>query len=119
MAGFSSQAWFSPSTKRALIVLANTERGTSVSADVVAEHVRARLDGLPPIAIADLTIPAHGGMRGWLRLFAAYVITMLAAGLFVFAVTVGLQGLAAAVAAASLFPASVVPSCSSGSSASS
>ena len=97
MAGFSSQAWFSPSTKRALIVLANTERGTSVSADVVAEHVRARLDGLPPIAIADLTIPAHGGMRGWLRLFAAYVITMLAAGLFVFAVTVGLQGLAAAV----------------------
>ena len=80
-----------------MVVLANSERGTSVAADVVAEHIRARLDGLPPIDIADLTIPGRGGPLGWLRLLLAYWLTMLAAGLFVFGLTAGLQGLAAAI----------------------
>lgn len=97
MAGYSAQVWFSPSKKSALVVLANTERGTSISADVVAEHIRARLDGTPPIALTDLTIPATGGVGGWLRLFGTYWLTMCAAGLFMFGVILGIQGLASAV----------------------
>ncbi len=95
--GVSAMVSFNPSKDRALVVLANTQRGTSVSADLVAEHIRARLDGTPPIAIADLTIPADGGLRGGLRRFAAYWVTMLASGLFMFGLTVSLQGLAAAL----------------------
>jgi CubicO group peptidase (beta-lactamase class C family) len=97
MAGFSAEVWFNPSKERALVVLANTARGTSVSADVLGEHIRARLDGLPPIALADTTIPAYGSLRSWLRLFVAYWLTMLAASLFVFCLTFGVQGLASAV----------------------
>ena len=95
--GFSAQAWIDPARDRALVVLSNTERGSSISADIISEHIRARLDGFPPIAIADTTIPARGGLRGWLRLFLAYWVTMAAAGLFVFSLTVGLQSVAAAV----------------------
>jgi CubicO group peptidase (beta-lactamase class C family) len=95
--GFSAQVWFNPSRERALVVLSNTQRGTPISADVVGEHIRARLDGLPPIALADVTIPPYGGARAWLRLFAAYWLTMIAAGLFTFALIAGVQGLAAAL----------------------
>jgi CubicO group peptidase (beta-lactamase class C family) len=95
--GFSAQVWFNPSQDRALVVLSNTERGSSISADVISEHIRARLDGLPAIAIADTTVPERGGVRGWVRMVVAYWLTMAAAGLFVFSVTVGLQSLAAAI----------------------
>jgi len=95
MDGFSAHVWFNPSLERALVVLSNTQRGTSVSADVVAEHIRARLDGLPPLALSDLTIRPSGGVPGWLRLFGAYWLTMLAAGLFIFALIVSVHGIAA------------------------
>jgi len=103
IAGFSAQVWLRPTTDTALVVLANTERGTSASADVIAEHVRARLDGRPPMALEDLTIPGRGGVRGGTRLFAAYWLTMLASGLFVFGIAAGLQGLAAGLLPRHLF----------------
>jgi CubicO group peptidase (beta-lactamase class C family) len=98
MAGVSSVIVFNPSRDSAFVVLANTSPHTSVSANLVAEHIRARLNGTPPLALTDITIPAQpGGVGGWLRLFVAYWLTMLAAGLFVFSVIAGLQGIAAAL----------------------
>jgi CubicO group peptidase (beta-lactamase class C family) len=95
--GVSAIVSFNPSKDRAFVVLSNTQRGTSISADLVAEHLRARLDGSAPIAIADLTIPADRGASGSLRRYVAYWVTMAAAGLFMFGLTVSLQGLAAAL----------------------
>jgi CubicO group peptidase (beta-lactamase class C family) len=95
LVGASSLVSFNPSQERAVVVLANTNPGTTVSADLIADHISARLDGRPPVAIADVMIPAQGGARRGLRLFLAYWVTMLAAGLFVFATAVGLHGLAA------------------------
>jgi CubicO group peptidase (beta-lactamase class C family) len=97
IAGFSAQVWLDPALQRGLAVLANTQRGTSISADVISQHVLARLDGRAPVALAEVTIPARAGAGGWLRLFAAYWLTMLAAAMFVVGAIVGLQGAAAAM----------------------
>ena len=97
LVGASSLVSFNPAQERAVVVLANTNAGTTVSADLIAEHISARLDGRPPVAITDVTIPAQGGVRRWLRLFVAYWVTMLTASLFVFGFAIALHGLAAAL----------------------
>jgi CubicO group peptidase (beta-lactamase class C family) len=97
IAGFSALVWFNPAADRAVAILSNTERGTPISADILGEHIRARLDGVPAIALASHTLPARGGVRSWFQLSVAYVLTMAGAALFVFAAAAGLQGVAAAV----------------------
>jgi CubicO group peptidase (beta-lactamase class C family) len=103
IAGYSAIVLFNPSKDRALAVLANTERGTAISADIVGEHVRARLDGTPPIALAEIRLPAQGGAGSWLRRVAATWVAVAAAALFVFGAAFGLQGAAAALLPHRLF----------------
>ena len=56
--GFTADAFFNPKDDVAVIVLSNVGPGTAVSADVLGEHVRARLDGRPAVSLAEVTIPA-------------------------------------------------------------
>src|SRR5688572_16372128 len=67
-----------------------TRNGASISADIVGEHVRARLDGTPPIALAEIMLPAQGGVASWLRRVGATWVAVAAAALFVFGVAFGL-----------------------------
>jgi CubicO group peptidase (beta-lactamase class C family) len=93
--GFSADAFFNPKDDVAVIVLSNVATGTAASADVLGEHIRARLDGRPAVSLAEITIPAAGGARSWIRLFGAYWLTMLAAGVFIFGLAMSAQGMAA------------------------
>ena len=96
-AAFTADAYFNRRDDVAVIVLSNTGPGAAVSADVIGRHVRARLNGTPAMSIAELTIPAGGGLSGWLRMVAAYWLTMSAAGAFVFCLAMGVQGVAASL----------------------
>jgi hypothetical protein len=62
---------------------------TALGAAVVALHVFAGLTW-PPVFM-----PAHSGVFGLARSFAAYWITMVGAGVFVLCLMLGVQGLAA------------------------
>jgi CubicO group peptidase (beta-lactamase class C family) len=92
--GFSSYACFNPKDDYAVIVLLNSSPALPF-ADLLGEHVRQRLAGEPAFSLDLLSIPASGGLLQFLRLLAAYWITMLAAGTFVFCCVLGIQGLAA------------------------
>jgi len=93
--GFSADVFFNPSDDVAAVVLSNVVVGTAISADVVGEHVRARLFGKPALSIAEVVLPATGGVGHWLRMAAAYWITMFASGVFILGSIMGLQSLAA------------------------
>jgi CubicO group peptidase (beta-lactamase class C family) len=92
--GSTTQVWFSPREDLAIVVLSNTGPGSAFSAEIVSEHIRARLTGKAPIAIADVTVPATGGLPRLLRFAAAWWLTMIAAGTFIFGLVMALQGLA-------------------------
>lgn len=92
-AAFTADAYFNRADDVA--VLSNAGPGTAVSADVVGRHVRARLNDGPAVSIAEVTIPASGGLVGWMRMLAAYWLTMGAAGVFVFCLAMSVQGVAA------------------------
>ena len=47
---FTADAFFNPKDDVAAIVLSNVGPGTAVSADVLGEHVRARLGGRPAVS---------------------------------------------------------------------
>jgi CubicO group peptidase (beta-lactamase class C family) len=86
--GFTSEALFCPSDDYAAVVLINQWAG----ADVLAEHVRQRLAGEPAISLETVNVPAS---RSFLRWFAAYWTTMIAAAAFLFCCVLGVQGVAA------------------------
>jgi len=73
--GYTADAFFNPEDDDAAIVLSNSGPGGVFSADLIGEHIRQRLAGLPAISIASVSIPAHGGFLGLIRLFAAYWVT--------------------------------------------
>jgi CubicO group peptidase (beta-lactamase class C family) len=94
---FTAHTFFNPKEDVAVVVLSNVGPGTAISADAVSAHVRARLDGRPAVSLAEVMIPAAGGVRTWIRLLIAYWITMTTAAVFVFGLAMSAQGLAAAV----------------------
>jgi CubicO group peptidase (beta-lactamase class C family) len=96
--GFTSFVVFNPKEDYAAIVLSN-----SISAELVGAHIRQRLAGLPAHSLASVNIPPSGGTRGLLRLFAAYWITILAAGTFIYCSVLGVQGLASQLLSRRLF----------------
>lgn len=96
VAGFTADVLFNRRDDLAVVVLSNTGPGSVVSADVVADHVRGRIGGTPAVSVAEVVLPAAGGVRGWLRLAAAYWFTMIAAAVFMFGLAITVQGLAAA-----------------------
>ena len=85
---------FNPREDTALVVLSNTGPGSAFSADILGEHIRARLAGTTPIALADMTIPAAGSVPRLLRFAAAWWLTMIAAGAFIFCLVMSIQGVA-------------------------
>ncbi|MBV9156008.1 MAG: beta-lactamase family protein [Acidobacteriaceae bacterium] len=90
-AGHTSFAFFNPKGDYAGIVLSNG----FIFADLIGLHLRQRLAGLQALSLAPVDIPASGGFAALIRLFAAYWIAMLAAGLFTYCSVLGLQGISA------------------------
>jgi hypothetical protein len=95
--GFTTFVFFNPKEDYAAIVLSN-----SLFAQLVGAHLRQRLAGLPAHSLANVNIPASGGAKGAMRLFAVW-ITMLAAGTFIYCCVLGMQGLAAQLLSRQLF----------------
>ncbi|MES1258069.1 MAG: hypothetical protein ABUS51_06550, partial [Acidobacteriota bacterium] len=63
---------------------------------VLGEHIRERLTGERAISLNTTVVPAGGGgALDFLRLFAAWWITMMAAGAFIYCCVLGAQGIAA------------------------
>ncbi|HEY1948810.1 MAG TPA: serine hydrolase domain-containing protein [Bryobacteraceae bacterium] len=96
--GFTSFVFFNPKEDYAGIVLSN-----SLFAQLVGAHLRQRLAGLPAHSLANVNIPASGGAKGAMRLFAVYWITMFAASTFIYCCVLGVQGLAAQLLPRQLF----------------
>ena len=96
-AGFTSDAFFDPHDDIAAVVLLNINGGVSplLSPNALAEHIRQRLLGEPANSLDNVFVPAEKGLRGSLRQFAAWWITMIAAGIFVYGAILGTQGTAA------------------------
>jgi hypothetical protein len=95
--GFTADAFFTPSEDLAAVVLSNVGPGTALSAELVGEHLRARLAGRPAVSLATVAIPQTGSVATWIRLSLAYWFTMAAAGVFVLGLAASVQGLAAAI----------------------
>ncbi len=96
--GFLADALIHRTRDYACIVLSNNGGGGHVvSADLVAEHVRARLDGAPAVAIEQVTVPARGSFLSFLRHLVAWWMTMLGAAAFIYAGILTLQGLTTAI----------------------
>ncbi len=91
--GFTSHVFFAPSCQCGAIVLMNRGLNAVLTADLIAEHVRQRLAGEPATTLRSVTIAASNGTAALLRSYAAYWITMAAAGVFVYACILLVQGL--------------------------
>jgi len=96
-AGYTADAFFNPRRGYAGVVLSNVGPGSVISADLLGDHVRSRLEGTAAISVASISIPPGGGFSGVIRLFAAYWMTTISAGLFIFCSVLAMQGLAAQV----------------------
>jgi CubicO group peptidase (beta-lactamase class C family) len=92
--GSTAEVSFTPREDTALVVLSNTGPRSAFSANVIGDHIRARLAGTAPIALADMTIPAAGGVPRLMRFAAAWWLTMIAAGAFIFCLVMSIQGVA-------------------------
>jgi CubicO group peptidase (beta-lactamase class C family) len=95
--GYTTDTFFNPREDVAVVVLSNVGPGTAVSAEMLGEHVRARLAGSPAVSLVAVVIPPAGRVTTGTRLLVAYWITMLAAAVFVFGLAMTVQGVAAAV----------------------
>ena len=95
MAGFTRKAFFDTKGDFAAVVLLNSGPDSLGTADLLSEHIRQRLAGEPAISLDTVFVPAATGVLGVLRWFAAYWITMLAAGAFTYCCVLCVQGLAA------------------------
>jgi CubicO group peptidase (beta-lactamase class C family) len=103
MPGYSAAVLFHPKQDWGIAVLANTGPGGLISSELIAEHLRQRLEGLPALSLAPVRIPGTGGFLGLLRMFAAYWLTMMAAGTFTYFAILALQGLSAELLPRKLF----------------
>lgn len=92
--GTTAEVSFTPREDTALVVLSNTGPGSAFAAGILGDHIRARLAGTTPIALADMTIPATGSLPRLIRFLAAWWITMIAAGMFIFCLVMSIQGVA-------------------------
>jgi len=90
-AGYSSYATFSPKGDYAAVVLLNTSSGF---VEQLGDHIIQRMAGLPAVSLANQISAGSGSLPNRLRSFAAYWITMLAAGAFIFCCVLSVQGVA-------------------------
>ena len=113
MPGFTADAFFNPKDDVAASCCRTSGRYCGV-AQMLGEHVRARLDGKPAVSLAEVTIPPPAACVQWIRLLTAYWLTMIAAGVFVFGLAMSVQGIAASCASPPPFPARVLVSAADG-----
>lgn len=97
ISGYTSQALFHPGQRYAVVVLVNQAISLVTFGDLVAKHIQQRLTGRPAVSLASVTVPASGGFIAIVRAFAAYWVTMLLAGMFVYCCLLVLQGAAAQI----------------------
>ncbi|MBV8904871.1 MAG: beta-lactamase family protein, partial [Acidobacteriia bacterium] len=95
--GFTSHAFFVPHADIGAVVLMNMNGGITpmLSPDNVAEHIRQRLLGQPANSLDTMLVPVEQGLRGALRQYIAWWLTMFAAAVFVYGTILGTQGFAA------------------------
>jgi CubicO group peptidase (beta-lactamase class C family) len=92
--GYSSYAFFQPEQDRAAVVLLN-QNALTLLADSIGDRLRQRMAGEPAISLDRIDLPESGGFPGLLRAFAAYWLTMLAAGAFIYCSVLAVQGITA------------------------
>jgi CubicO group peptidase (beta-lactamase class C family) len=102
-AGYTSYLFFCPAGRYAAVVLLNNGPRLAGAPELIGEHIRQRFSGEPALSLRTVTVPGTRGWRGFPRWFAAYWVTMIAAGGFVFCVVLALQGLAAQLLPRRLF----------------
>ena len=93
--GYTSMVFFNPKDVYAGVVLVNQGPTIEAFADVLGDHVRARLAGEPALALDNVVVPAAGGFFGAIRFYAAYWFIMFGSGAFIFCFVLGLQGVTA------------------------
>jgi CubicO group peptidase (beta-lactamase class C family) len=93
--GFTSHAFFVPRCDCAAVVLMNSGANLVFNPDLVAEHIRQRLTGEPAVTLDTVVVPATAGLAGVARSYASYWFTMCAAGVFVYGLILGIQGVLA------------------------
>lgn len=101
--GYTSYLFFSPAGQHAGVVLRNHGPRLTGSPDLVGEHIRQRFAGEPAVSLRTVTVPGSRGIRDYPRWLAAYWVTMIAAGGFVFCFVLALQGVAALLLPRRLF----------------
>ncbi len=95
-AGYTCDAFFSPDGDYAVIVLTNIGPDLFQFSDLLGEHIRERLTGQRALSLNTTLVPAGGGsFLDFVRTFAAWWITMLLAGGFIYCCVLGAQGIAA------------------------
>ena len=90
---YTSDAFFDPTRDDAAIVLMNSQEPTGF-ASRLGEHVRERLAGQPAVSLRSFVVAGSGSVASHLRAFAAYWLTMLSSGAFLFCCLLSVQGLA-------------------------
>jgi CubicO group peptidase (beta-lactamase class C family) len=96
MAGYTSNVFFNPRGDYAGVVLVNSGADLFQFFRVLGAHIHERLAGEPAVSLNTVTVPAGGGsLLDFLRLLAAWWITMLLAGAFIYCCVLGAQGIAA------------------------
>ena len=94
--GYTCDAFFSPDGDYAVIVLTNIGPDLFQFASLLGEHIRERLTGQRALSLNTTLVPAGGGsLPDFLRTFAAWWITMLLAGAFIYCCVLGAQGISA------------------------
>ncbi len=90
-----------PIRSKTLFLSRITGVAAALSVSVISLHCLSELTWVPGLALqpavtlAGRSIPAAGGFFSLIRTFAAYWITMFAAGAFIFCCVLALQGIAA------------------------
>ncbi len=93
VAGYTSDTFFNPKEDYAAVVLYNSASPVGF-ASMLDEHIRERFAGLPAVSLTNPVAPSSGGIIGVARSFAAYWITMLTAGIFIYCTVLTVQGFA-------------------------
>lgn len=92
--GYTSYVFISPKQDYAAVVLMNTSGESAFLTGLLANHIRQRFEGRPAVTLVNPVVPGRIRLSGILRAFAAYWISTVAAGVFIFSCVLGLQGLA-------------------------
>jgi CubicO group peptidase (beta-lactamase class C family) len=93
ISGYTSYAFFGPLGDYAGVALFNAVTPAGFCG-LLAQHVGARLTGLPAFSLTNQVFAGKGGVPATVRSFAVYWFTVLASGIFLLGLVLSVQGLA-------------------------